>query len=103
MHYWPANGLEAFRSVNVRTTPREQPKVILYATQWCGYCAAAREFFAANGVRYDERDIEQSSAYADEHRRLGGNGVPLILIGEDRIDGYNEGPLCSLLKHWLKS
>lgn len=54
-------------------------------------------------VRYDERDIEQSSAYADEHRRLGGNGVPLILIGEDRIDGYNEGLLRSLLKHWLKS
>ena len=56
----------------------------------------------ANGVRYDERDIEQSSTYADEHRRLGGSGVPLILVGDDRINGYNEGALRSLLRHWLK-
>ena len=102
LHYWPEGGLDAFRSAKVQAAPREQPKVIMYATQWCGYCAAAREFFAANGVRYDERDIEQSSVYADEHRRLGGSGLPLILVGDDRINGYNEGTLRSLLRHWLK-
>ena len=75
----------------------------MYATSWCGYCAAARDFFAAHGVRYDERDIEQSSVFADEHRRLGGHGVPLIFVGDERIDGYNEAQLRSLLKHWLKS
>jgi len=80
----------------------EQPAVTLYATDWCGYCAATRDFFNARGIRYTELDIEKSSAANDEHRRLGGNGVPLIVIGNDLVHGYNEAELRNLLKPWLR-
>lgn len=79
-----------------------QPEVILYATEWCGYCKMTRAFFQANGIRYTERDIEQSSSALSEHRKLGGNGVPLIVVGETLINGYNEAALRQLLKPWLK-
>lgn len=79
-----------------------QPEVILYATQWCGYCAAARDFFSANGIRFTELDIEKSSAGYEGHRKLGGNGVPLVVVGDRVIHGYNEGELRSTLKPWLK-
>ena len=81
----------------------EQPAVVLYSTSWCGYCKMTREFFAANGIRYTEHDIEQSSVAYKEHRNLGGNGVPLIVVGDDVIKGWNEQALRQLLGPWLKS
>lgn len=81
----------------------EQPAVVLYATDWCGYCKATREFFAANGIRYTEYDIEKSSAALKEHRQLGGQGVPLIVVGDDVIKGYNEAALRQLLAPWIRS
>lgn len=75
-----------------------QPTVLLYATDWCGYCKASRNFFAANGIRYIEYDIEKSSAALAEHRKLGGQGVPLIVIGDEVVRGYNEATLRALLR-----
>jgi len=80
----------------------EQPEVVLYATTWCGYCVATREFFVANGIAYTELDIEKTSAGHEGHRRLGGNGVPLIVVGDEVIRGYNEGALRASLKPWMK-
>ena len=79
-----------------------QPEVRLYATEWCGYCKLTREFFAANGIRYVEYDIEKSSESLREHRKLGGNGVPLIVVGDEVIKGWNEGALRQLLRPWLR-
>ena len=84
------------------TAGRAQPEVVLYATSWCGYCAATRDFFAAHGIAYSELDIEASSSAYEGHRRLGGNGVPLVVIGDEIIHGYNESALRSSLKPWLK-
>jgi glutaredoxin len=95
---WQASaGIEARQAAR----PGEQPSVILYATEWCGYCAATRKFFAAKGIRYTELDVEKSAAARDQHRRLGGNGVPLIVVGEELVHGYDEARLRSLLKPWL--
>jgi glutaredoxin len=80
----------------------EQPEVVLYATSWCGYCKMTREFFAANGIRYTEQDIEQSSAALLQHKKLGGKGVPLIVVGDEVINGWNEQSLRHLLGPWLR-
>lgn len=94
---WPggANGPAVTRST-------QQPEVLLYATEWCGYCAATRRFFEAQGIRYTEFDIEKSAAAREGHRKLGGNGVPVILVGETVVHGYNEDELRRQLKPWLK-
>jgi len=91
------------RSAQAETTlAASQPEVLLYATDWCGYCKATREFFQANGIRYTEHDIEKSSVALGEHRKLGGNGVPLIVVGDEVIKGYNEAALRQLLGPWIK-
>jgi len=72
------------------------------ATDWCGYCKATREFFAANGIRYTEHDIEKSSSALAEHRKLGGNGVPLIVVGGELVNGCNESALRQLLGPWIR-
>lgn len=79
-----------------------QPEVTLYATEWCGYCAATRQLFEANGIAYTELDIEKTSAGYEGHKKLNGNGVPLIVIGDKVIRGYSEGEIRSSLQPWLK-
>ena len=80
----------------------DQPEIRLYATDWCGYCKRARAFFAANGIRYTEYDIEKSTEARREHQQLGGRGVPLIVVDGEVVHGFNEGALRQLLSPWLK-
>jgi hypothetical protein len=42
-------------------------------------------------VAYSEYDVEQDAAAGREFKRLGGHGVPLILVGEARLQGFSEG------------
>lgn len=96
---WPPTKAQA-STVSVRAP---QPVVELYATSWCPYCQQTREFFAANAIEYIEHDIEKSSQALAEHEKLGGKGVPLILVGDEVIRGYNESSLRTLLRPWLRS
>jgi glutaredoxin len=97
-------GKPVWQSLGGETTTRlrNQPAVTLYATTWCGYCAATRRFFADNGIQYTELDVEESTAGYEGHRRLGGNGVPLGVVGDEVIRGFNETELRARLKPWLK-
>ncbi|MCU1719485.1 glutaredoxin family protein [Pseudomonas sp. 5P_3.1_Bac2] len=68
---------------------RGTPQVVLYATQWCGYCAKARQQLSSDGVPYQEIDIERDAAGAAQYKALGGNGIPLLQINGKLIHGYN--------------
>ena len=76
----------------------QRPEVKMFATDWCPYCRKAREYFARNGIRYAELDIEKSRAAHAEYRSLGGKGVPLIVVGTQRMSGFSEARLAQMLK-----
>lgn len=78
-----------------------QPEVVLYATEWCGYCKATRRLFETNGIRYIEHDIEKDPTALLRHQKLGGSGVPLIVVGDEVVDGFNEARLRKLLNPWM--
>lgn len=64
--------------------------VVLYSTQWCGYCAKTRKFFAKNHIAYKELDVETSAQGRADYQRLGANGVPIIVVnGSTVIRGYD--------------
>ncbi len=67
----------------------EAKPVIMFATSWCGYCRQARKHFRANGIPYKEYDIEKSENAAKAFKKLNGRGVPVILIGRKRMNGFN--------------
>lgn len=73
--------------------------VVMYSTQSCGYCAKARRLFKQMNIVYEERDVEKSQAIAKEFKKLGGRGVPLIVIGENVIKGYSRERIIELLKN----
>ena len=37
----------------------------IYTTSWCGYCHRLKTALKANGISYDEVDIEQDGAAAE--------------------------------------
>lgn len=75
-----------------------RPEIKMYATDWCGYCRKARDYFARNRIRYTELDVEKSPAARDEYQRMGARGVPVILVGTQRMNGYSEERLAQMLK-----
>lgn len=66
------------------------PKVDLYVTSWCGYCAKAKSFFNSKGVPFNVYDIERNSRAAKRHRKLNPRGsVPVAVIGGRTIRGFS--------------
>lgn len=82
--------LVAAAPAHAETVAPSPPRVVMYATDWCGYCARARAYFEENGIAYTELDIDKSHAAHAQFKRLGGRGVPLILVGRERVNGFSE-------------
>lgn len=83
-------------------SPAGEPKIVMYATQTCGYCAKARQYFKARGLQWDERDIEASAQAMQEWKALNGQGTPLILVGEEKISGFHQARLDAALAKYGK-
>ena len=75
-----------------------RPEVTMFATSWCPYCRKAQAYFARHGIRYTHVDIEKSQGGRAEYDRLGGRGVPVILVGGQRMNGFSEERLSEMLK-----
>jgi glutaredoxin len=89
-------------AVAATASPAGEPKIVMYATQTCGYCAKARQYFKAHGLTWDERDIETSAQAAQEWKALNGQGTPLILIGAEKVSGFHQARLDALLAKYGK-
>jgi mycoredoxin len=68
-------------------------QAILYATEWCGYCAKTRKMLAARQIPYREYDIEKSAEGLAQYERLNGNGVPVLVIDEQVIHGFDQAAI----------
>ena len=73
------------------------PKVVMYTTSHCPACKAAKQYLAEKGVPYQEIDVETSREGAEAFQKLGGRGVPLILVGDKKMEGFSAQALDALL------
>ena len=73
------------------TDPAGQPgEVVLYVTEWCPYCAQARDYMEAEGVPHRVVDIEKDAEGAREYQALGGDGgIPLVAVGPNVMRGWS--------------
>lgn len=68
---------------------QDDDRVVMYGASWCGYCRQARNYFQQNGIRYVEYDIEKNERARRAYDSIGGNGVPVILVGDKRMNGFS--------------
>ncbi len=65
------------------------PKVVMYATGWCPYCARARQLLAGKGVAFEEIDVE-ATGREEMIRRSGRRTVPQVFIGDTHVGGSDD-------------
>jgi glutaredoxin len=75
-----------------------QSKVVLYGTASCGYCAKTRAYLKERKIAYADLDVEQSAQAQREFKQFGAGGVPYLLIGDRRIQGFNTSAIDSALQ-----
>ena len=67
-------------------------RILLYTTQFCGYCRAAKNLLRAKGLDYEEIDVGfDPDKRADMVQRANGlPTVPQIFIHGRHVGGYDE-------------
>jgi glutaredoxin len=63
--------------------------VEIYVTDWCGYCKQALSYMTSKGIPYVAHNIEKDSSAKQRYKELGGHGVPLIIIGSNKMSGFS--------------
>lgn len=80
------------------TTAAGSKPVILYGTTWCGYCKKARAYFRAHDIAFTDLDVESDASAKAQFQAMGGRGVPVILVGDTRINGFSAGAFENVYK-----
>ena len=82
-----------------KTTLNPKPDVIMLGAVWCTYCAQARRYLQHNKVSYCEYDMEQSAEGKRLYKKAKGQVIPVLLIGEYQINGFNEHSIETALEN----
>lgn len=73
-------------------------KVTIYSTPTCHFCAMAKDYFKANNVPYEEFNVASDTDKRKEMMEKSGQlGVPVILIEDSVVVGFNRPKLAELL------
>lgn len=64
-------------------------EVVMYSKRNCTVCEQAREYFRKHDIPFREYDIETSLKGGRDYVALDGHAVPIILVGDQRMDGFS--------------
>ncbi len=68
-----------------------ETNVVMYGTESCGYCAAARMLLKNKGVNFDDILVSNDDeARIELERRSGQRTVPQVFINDEPIGGFDE-------------
>lgn len=74
-------------------------EVTIYTTPTCHFCNMAKDFFAKHNIAYRDYNVANDLEKRKEMiQRSGQMGVPVIVIGDKLIVGFDEQELRRLLK-----
>jgi len=72
--------------------------VAIYSTPTCHFCQMAKEFFGEHGVEYTNYDVSKDIEKRQEMFNITSQmGVPVIVIGDDVVIGFDKEKLVELL------
>jgi glutaredoxin-like YruB-family protein len=100
-HEGPAqvsNWAAVIRKKSPEAATAKSQSITMYSTSWCPHCKRAKAYFAERGIAYDEIDIEANEKNRREFKEAGGGGVPLIIVGDKAMRGFDPQGMDALLK-----
>jgi glutaredoxin 3 len=67
------------------------PKITIYTTNACGFCAMAKNLLRKKGAKFEEVDVNDTLERERMVERTGGRrSVPQIFIGEQHVGGCDD-------------
>jgi len=88
----------SFAMVSHMLKQLEKPGVIVYSTQNCIDCNLVKQLLTEAGVAFEVRDVMSKKEYQEEVERFGFLGVPVTVIGDKAVKGYQPEELKKLLE-----
>lgn len=74
-------------------------KVTILSAQWCGVCTRAKNYMKSRNIAFEEWDIDQSDYARAKMNELGAKGVPVILVGKQKMVGFSPENLDAMIKN----
>jgi glutaredoxin 3 len=69
------------------------PKIKIYTSNTCSHCSAAKEYLKEKELSYEERNVSTDPSAKKELIGMGYMGVPIIMVDDDVIEGFNKNKL----------
>lgn len=73
------------------------PKVTIYTSSTCPHCHTAKNYLREKNVEFEERNVQNDPEARKELIQKGYMGVPVIIVGEEEIQGFDKDRLEELL------
>jgi glutaredoxin len=77
--------------------PDRSKKVVIYTTQNCPHCKHAKHWLKKNRIPFLDFNVGKPGKIQKQFFQMGGRSVPLIVIGDQTLSGFNPGQLKKLL------
>ena len=76
----------------------QQKTVAIYSTPTCHFCQMTKDFFAEHSIQYTNYDVSKDLERRQEMFNITNQmGVPVIVIGNDVVIGFDKEKLAELL------
>lgn len=80
------------------TDTQKKPRIIVFSTPQCPWCTKVKQYLRQHDFRFRDVDISKDDKAAkDLVRRTGQMGVPVTLINNRPIVGFNKKEIDRLL------
>jgi len=73
-------------------------QVTVYSTPQCHFCHQLKEFLTEKNIEFKEVDVAADQQAREEMVKLTGQmGVPVTIIGDEAVIGFNQPKISELL------
>lgn len=79
------------------TQVKTQARVIIFTTPTCSWCNAVKRYLREKRIRFRDIDVSRDAAAARDLARRGIRGVPVVLINNRPVVGFNKPEINRLL------
>lgn len=72
--------------------------ITIYTSTTCSFCHMAKDYLDGKNIKYTEKNISEDKDARMEMMKMGFTGVPVIIIGDEKILGFDKAKIDAALE-----
>lgn len=72
--------------------------ITIYTSTTCSFCHMAKDYLDGKNIKYTEKNISDDKDARMEMMKMGFTGVPVIIIGDEKILGFDKAKIDAALE-----